>query len=40
MNVVGASEQTLSVQVPEDPLAVQVQDFAPDVARFPKKKKL
>ena len=38
MSVVGASEQTLSAQVPEVPLAVQVQDFAPDVARFPEKK--
>ena len=36
----GASEQTLSAQVPEDPFAVQVHDLAPEEARFPKKKKL
>ena len=36
VNVTGASVHTLSAQVPVDPLAVQLQDFAPDVARFPK----
>ena len=35
--VAGASEHTLSEQVPDVPLAVQVQDLAPDVATFPKK---
>ena len=36
VNVAGASVHTLSAHVPDAPLAVQVQDFAPDVARFPK----
>ena len=38
VNVAGASEHTLSAHVPVVPLAVQVHDFAPDVAKFPKKK--
>ena len=34
--VAGASEHILSIQVPNVPLAIHLQDFAPDVARFPK----
>ena len=35
MYVDGASEHTLSTQVPDAPLVVQVHDLAPVVARFP-----